>query len=328
MKFGITYDLKQDYLAMGFSTEQAAEFDGEDTIEAIEQALQKMGFETEKIGNIRHLTKALAKGRSWDMVFNICEGVSGFGREAQVPALLDAWDIPYVFSDPLIMSLTLHKAMTKIVVRYAGVPTPDFFVVENESDIDKIALPYPLFAKPMAEGTGKGITGKSIIRNAEELNRTCCWLLQEFKQPVLVERYLSGREFTVGIVGTGAKARTTGLMEMVMTQQAEHDFYSYENKSEYHENVSYSVPEPEMAERCFEVALNAWRALSCRDGGRIDIRCDDQDIPNFIEVNPLPGLNPIDSDLPMLSRFFGLNFQQLIEQIVHSALERINKIRQ
>lgn len=325
MKFGITYDLKQDYIAMGFTTEQAAEFDGEDTVEAIEQALQKMGFETERIGNIRHLTVALAKGRSWDIVFNICEGVSGFGREAQVPALLDAYNIAYVFSDPLVMSLTLHKAMTKIVVRHSGVATPDFAVVENESDIEKIALPYPLFVKPMGEGTGKGISSKSVVHNQDELIALCRELLAEFAQPVLVECYLPGREFTVGIAGTGIKARTTGIMEIAMTQNTDHNFYSYKNKSEYHNKVRYTVPEPEMTERCYKVAIDAWRALGCRDGGRIDIRCDENGIPNFIEVNPLPGLNPIDSDLPMLSRFHGIEYQQLMEMIITSAIERIRK---
>lgn len=322
MLFGLTYDLKKDYLDLGFTEEQAAEFDKEETIIALEEALEKMGHHTERIGHIKKLTTALAFGKRWDIVFNICEGVSGFGREAQVPALLDAWNIPYVFSDPLVMSLTLHKALTKIVVRHAGVATPDFHVIHTPSDINDVAMSFPLFAKPLAEGTGKGITSKSVIQNKEELENTCLDLLREFNQPVLVERYLSGREFTVGITGTGAKAKATGLMEIVITAIADHNFYSYDNKSDYHVKVKYSVPEKEIAEQCYDVALKAWRALNCYDGGRIDLRCDEAGVPNFIEVNPLPGLNPIDSDLPMLSGFHGISYQNLIEQIVNSALER------
>jgi D-alanine-D-alanine ligase len=322
MLFGITYDLKQDYIDLGFSAEQVAEFDKEETIAAIEKALQNMGFETERIGHVKKLAVALVAGKRWNMVFNICEGVKGFGREAQVPALLDAYNIPYIFSDSLVMSLTLHKALTKIVVSHAGVPTPDFYVVNSIDDISEIALPYPLFAKPLAEGTGKGITAKSIIHNANDLKNTCTELLEEFNQPVLVERYLSGREFTVGITGTAQKAVPTGLMEIIMTQNAAHDFYSYENKNEYIEKVKYTVPEKEITEQCYKVALDAWQALGCFDGGRIDLRCDEHGIPNFIEVNPLPGLNPIDSDLPMLSRFHNINYQELIKRIVQSALER------
>jgi D-alanine-D-alanine ligase len=130
MRVGITYDLRDDYLAMGLSDEETAEFDRIDTIEAIESALQGLGFETDRIGNIRRLTSRLASGDRWDMVFNIAEGVQGFGREAQVPALLDAYEIPYTFSDALVLALTLHKGMTKRVIRDMGIPTPDFAVIE------------------------------------------------------------------------------------------------------------------------------------------------------------------------------------------------------
>ncbi len=127
--------------------------------------LQKTGFETEKIGNVKALCKLLVEGKKWDLVFNICEGFYGIGREAQVPALLDAYNIPYVFSDPLVMALTLHKGMTKSVIRDAKIPTADFVVIHSIEEIKNVNLPYPLFVKPVAEGTGKGITGKSVIEN-------------------------------------------------------------------------------------------------------------------------------------------------------------------
>ena len=207
MRIGITYDLRDDYLALGFSDEETAEFDRIDTIEAIESALQGMGFETDRIGNIRSLIKRLASGDRWDMVFNIAEGLKGFGREAQVPALLDAYEIPYTFSDALVLALTLHKGMTKRVIRDLGIPTPDFAVIEAASDLDQVNLAFPLFAKPVAEGTGKGISAASKIGSQEELRSVCEDLLRRFNQPVLIETYLPGKEFTAGIVGTGKSAR-------------------------------------------------------------------------------------------------------------------------
>lgn len=325
MRVGITYDLKSDYLKLGFSEEQAAEFDKEDTIIAIENSLQQLHFETERIGHVKQLAKALVEGKRWDLVFNICEGVYGIGREAQVPALLDAWNIPYVFSDPLVLSLTLHKAMTKRVIRDAGIPTADFYVVDSLNDLSHINISYPLFAKPLAEGTGKGINQHSIIQHEHQLKETCSYLLGTFKQPVLVEKFLSGREFTVGMAGTGSDARCIGIMEVILNENAEKDVYSYENKSEYLDRISYRIPENEIIQSCFDVALRAWNILECRDGGRIDLRCDENNIPNFIEVNPLAGLHPIDSDLPILCRLNGISYQNLIEMIMNSALKRIIK---
>jgi D-alanine-D-alanine ligase len=159
----MTYDLRDDYLAEGYGEEETAEFDHPATIAAIEGALRTLGHETERIGHIRTLAKRLVAGEKWDLVFNIAEGLRGFGREAQVPALLEAYDIPYVFSDPLVLSLALHKGMTKRVIRDLGIPTPDFTVVESPEEIERVALPFPLFAKPIAEGTGKGVTAASKI---------------------------------------------------------------------------------------------------------------------------------------------------------------------
>lgn len=323
MKVGITYDLRDDYLKQGFTMEETAEFDKQDTIDAIEQAVQKAGFETEKIGNVKALCHQLVEGKKWDLVFNICEGFYGIGREAQVPALLDAYNIPYVFSDPLVMSLALHKGMTKSVIRDANIPTADFFVVHTPEEIKLVNLPYPLFIKPVAEGTGKGITGKSVIENYTQLEVMTTYLLTTFKQPVLVEKFLSGREFTVGVIGTGNEARSIGLMEVVLKQNAEKNVYSYFNKEEYETVVKYELVSGEIAEACKKVAVDAWRTLGCQDGGRVDIRCDDKGIPNFIEVNPLAGLHPINSDLPILCRMNGISYEELIAMIMASAVKKV-----
>lgn len=323
MRVGLTYDLREQYLAEGYGLEETAEFDRPDTIDAIERAIRRLGFATDRIGHVRQLAARLVAGDRWDLVFNIAEGLEGIGREAQVPALLDAWRIPYVFSDPLVMALTLHKGVAKRVVRDQGVPTAPFAVVEQPADIASVDLPFPLFAKPVAEGTGKGITPASKITSVTGLRKVCRQLLQQFRQPVLVETFLPGREFTVGITGTGARARHVGVMEVVLTEKAEADVYSYVNKEECESRVVYRLMDDSEARAAADVALAAWRALGCCDGGRVDIRSDAAGRPHFLEVNPLAGLHPEHSDLPIMCGLAGLSYDDLIGRIIESALARI-----
>jgi D-alanine-D-alanine ligase len=323
LKIGITYDLREDYLIEGYSEEETAEFDRAETIEAIDQTLKELGYRTDRIGHLKSLTRRLAAGDRWDLVFNIAEGLRGFGREAQIPALLDAYDIPYTFSDPLVLALTLHKGMTKHVIRDMGIPTPDFAIIEKEDQITGICLSYPLFAKPVAEGTGKGITAASKINTEKELVEMCKMLLTVFKQPVLVESFLPGREFTVGIIGTGKDAIATDTMEVCLKAQAEPDVYSYINKENCEELVEYRLVYDEEAQQVRETALSAWRGLGCRDAGRMDLRSDRSGRPNFMEVNPLAGLHPQHSDLPIIFSLMGKTFHQLIDRIMHSALKRV-----
>jgi len=322
MNIGLTYDLRQDYLANGFGEEETAEFDKPETIDAIDQSLHELGHETDRIGNIVGLTQRLAIGDRWDMVFNIAEGLKGFGREAQVPALLEAYDIPYTFSDPLVLSLTLHKGMTKHVVRDLGVPTPDFCVVESPADAAAVDLPFPLFAKPVAEGTGKGIPAASKITSRTQLLSVCKALIKKFAQPVLVEAFLPGREFTAGIIGTGKTARVIGVIEVVLREAAEADAYSYWNKEKYEQLVEYRLIQGPVADQAAEVALAAWRGLGCRDAGRVDLRADAEGMPHFLEVNPLAGLHPVHSDLCIIARTIGMPYVELIGAIMASAQGR------
>lgn len=323
MKIGITYDLRQDYLDAGYGEEETAEFDQPATINAIDEALQSLGHETDRIGNIHNLVKRLSSGQRWDLVFNIAEGLSGFGREAQVPGLLEAYGIPYTFSDSMVLSLTMHKGMTKRVIRDLGIPTPDFAVVDSEAGLDAVGLSLPLFAKPVAEGTGKGVSQASKIKSREQLQSVGRELLATFKQPVLVEEFLPGREFTVGILGTGSAARSIGVMEVVLLPKADAEVYSYRNKQEFVDLVEYHLVDDPEAQQAASVALAAWRGLGCRDGGRLDLRSDGAGAPSFIEVNPLAGLHPVHSDLCILATKVGLPYRSLIEAIVASAGQRI-----
>ena len=249
MFIGLTYDLRADYLAAGYSAEETAEFDGVATVDAIDSALRELGHQTDRIGSGRQLIDRLAAGDRWDLVFNFAEGLHGTAREAQVPAILDLYEIPYTFSDPLVLAVCLHKGLTKTVVGQAGVPTTPFVLVKQVEDVETIDLPFPLFAKPVAEGTGKGITADSKIKDRDSLRRVCRELLARCRQPVLVETFLPGREFTVGILGTGDEARVIGSMEITLLPAAEAEVYSYLNKSRYEEFCRY-LPLPYGAGRC------------------------------------------------------------------------------
>lgn len=324
MLAGISYDLKEDYLKAGFSDEEAGEFDRIDTIEAIENTLQEIGYTTERIGNVKQLVAALNKGKRWDIVFNICEGMYGIGREAQVPALLEAYNIPFTFSDSMVLALTLHKGMTKHVIRDCKIPTPDFAVIHKIEDVENVSLPYPLFAKPVAEGTGKGIDTNSKIKDKTQLKEVCSILLNKFKQPVIVETYLSGREFTVGMLGTGKNAEAIGVLEVILNDKAEENAYSYVNKEKCEEFVEYILVDGKIADNCKKVALDSWNCLGCRDGGRVDLKLDENNVPHFLEVNPLAGIHPEHSDLPILATKLGISYKDLFIRIMNSARKRYN----
>jgi D-alanine-D-alanine ligase len=326
MRVGLTYDLRSEYLALGYSDDETAEFDRDETVQAIEASIRRLGHTTERIGNVFRLTEALARGNRWDLVFNIAEGLRGIGREAQVPALLDAYGIPYTFSDPLVMSLTLHKGLTKRVVRDAGIPTIDFFLVEHSRDAAAPPFAPPYFIKPVAEGTGKGITARSVVRKRDELPSACEGLLATYRQAVLVERFLPGREFTVGIAGTGDQAQVLGTMEVLLLSAAEKAVYSYHNKENSEDLVRYRFTrgaDDPLTAAVEAIALRAWRVLGCRDGGRLDVRCDRRGRPQFMEVNPLAGLHPEHSDLPIICSLAGISFDRLIALIMESAGRRL-----
>lgn len=322
MLIGLTYDLRDDYRAMGLSDEALAEFDSRETIEAIDHALSRLGHDVDWIGNIRALASRLVSGCRWDLVFNIAEGLSGRSREAQVPALLEAYGIPYTFSDPLTQALGLDKAMAKRIAREAGLPTAPFAVLAGQDDDAACTLEYPVFLKPLAEGTGKGCERASKVASHDELRTVAQSLRARFGQPVLAETFLPGREFTVGVLGNGAAARTVAVMEIVLLQTAEAEVYSFENKEMCESRVVYMLADDDEARAAGAVALAAYQALGCRDAARIDLRSDASGNPQFMEVNTLAGMHPTHSDLPILSAKAGLSYDGLIGAIVAAAAER------
>jgi D-alanine-D-alanine ligase len=326
LSVGFVYDLKRDYLADGYSERDVAEFDSEETVDSITQALMSLGHRVDRIGHAKNLCRRLVDGSSWDLVFNISEGLRGRSREAQTPALLELYEIPYTFSDPLVSAVTLDKAVTKRLIRDAGLVTAPFEVVSSISDIGKIQFGFPMFAKPVAEGSSKGIDDQSLIRDAGQLQEVVRRLLHDYQQPVLVEAFLPGREFTVGMVGTGVDVALVGMMEVSIHDPERQSIYSHISKQHYLEMVKYvKVPRGLLYDQISALAVSAHRALECRDASRVDVRLDAGGVPNFIEINPMPGLHPTISDLPIIAGLHDIPYLTLIERIIQSASRRLHR---
>jgi D-alanine-D-alanine ligase len=326
----LTYNLARD-VAPGAPKDLYAEFDSKETVEAIRKALSSRG-EVHPIEADENAYEKLKKLRP-GIVFNIAEGVRGESRESQIPAMLEMLGIPYTGSGPLTLAITLNKARTKEVLSYHRVPTPEFRVYDgppSKSD----GLPLPAIIKPIAEGSSKGIREDSVVSTRRELIERVQQRIREYRQPVIAERFLDGREFTVAILGNKSP-RVLPIVEILFDDlpPESHGIDSYEAK------WIWDVPEkPLDCIRCpaeigkrlegeiKKVALDAYRALDCRDWSRLDMRLDEKGVPNVLEVNALPGMiaNPLaNSRFPAAARAAGLSHEQTILAVLDYALERI-----
>jgi len=326
MHIALVYDLRDDYRALGFSEEELAEFDNVDTIDQLDGALRALGCEVDRVGRGQVLAARLAAGERFDLVFSIAEGVKGRSREAQVPALCELFDQPYLLSDPLTSAVCHDKAVAKRLVGDAGVPTPAFMVATSDASELRSWSRFPAFVKPIAEGTGKGCESASVVHTPDEL-AAAAKLLARYRQPVLVETYLPGREFTVGVVGNGQEARVLGVCEIVLKEDAEANVYSLHNKERCEELVIYQPAHDGEAWAAGRQALAAYHALECRDAARIDFRSNAFGEPYFLEANPLAGLHPQHSDLPILAAQNGVPYVELIGMILDAGLARYGLVR-
>ena len=322
MRVALVYDLRDDYRALGLTEDEVAEFDSIETIDALAGALEALGCEAIRVGRGQALAARLVAGERYDIVFSIAEGVAGRSREAQVPALCELFDQPYLFSDPLTLAAALDKAVAKRLVRDAGVPTPYFAVAERSADELVDWTDFPAFVKPLAEGTGKGCEAASLVHSEAALQAAVAGVIARYRQAALIEQYLPGREFTVGIVGNGEEARVLGVCEILLKPNAEANVYSLHNKELCEELVTYAPAADGEARLAGARALAAYRALQCRDTARIDFRSDAKGDPHFLEANPLAGLNPWHSDLPILAAQNGVAFTTLIGIILDAGLAR------
>jgi D-alanine-D-alanine ligase len=335
MRIGLTYNLKPEHPPEpGEPIDRYEEYDSEETVEAIAAALRRLGHHVERLGWGPTMLDALiqrAEGDRLDGVFNFAEGVGGRGRESQVPAMLEMLGIPNTGSDPVALALALDKGLAKIFAAGHGLATAPFCIVGADEVLHDPGLRYPLFAKPVAEGSSMGIRNTSVCRGFDELRELVGQLQADYRQPVLVEEFLPGDEFTVGVLGNGDAAEVLGVMQVVPVVGGGDFVYSLEVKRDYQNQVVYrytpelrrtgAVSETKLA-AVRKLALDAHRAFGCRDVSRVDIRCDRDDVPNFIEINPLPGLNPLHSDLVLMARGHGWTFDQLIGRIIDAASGR------
>lgn len=336
MHIGLTYNLKTDVeIRPDDPIDRAEEFDSEETIDGIDLALQSLGHTTVRLGWGPKMLETLAgitkDGQSGvDAVFNIAEGVGGRGRESQVPATLEMLGIPHTGSDPFTLAVALDKGLAKLLAASHGIPTAPFHIFSPTDEIGPVDLTFPLFVKPAAEGSSMGIRDDSVCHNQDQMIQRIRQLHKDYRGSVLVEEFLSGEEFTTGIVGNGDEARVVGTMQVVPRIRTDQPFiYSLEVKRDYLRRVEYRMTDdirkqtsPGLVESIEKLALEVHGAFGCRDVSRVDIRCDGEGRPNFVEVNPLPGLNPVTSDLVLIAKGHGWTYERLIESILSAALGR------
>lgn len=330
-RIGITFNMKRQAPG-GEPDDLYAEFDDPETVEAIRAAIVSAGYETVLIEADDDLVENLKHARP-DLVFNIAEGLHGDARESQVPAVLDMLRIPYSGSGVLTQALTLNKARKKEVLLHNGVPTPGFRLFSSPREVNGHGLRFPLIVKPNAEGSSKGITNDSLVFDDGSLRRQVARIVTDYNQPALVEEYMDGREFTVGLIGNG-HPRVLPIVEITYDHLPEgvHRFDSFEAKWEYdspERNVDpLRCPAPvndELRRRIEEVALATYRVLGCVDLCRIDLRLDRDGEPNVLDVNALPGLIPDpreNSRFPRACFTAGMTYDQMVLEVLHTAMRR------
>ncbi len=336
MKFGIAFDLKPDGpLPAGAPDDLHEEFDAPGTIRAIADALRGLGHEAVELGDGREFLEAMLREKP-DFVFNFAEG-SGVSRnrEARVPAVCEMLGVPYTGSDPLAMAVALEKDITRQLVAGAGLAVPrgltispprkpyDGDFAEFPPILIEAGLDLPVIAKPVFEGSSKGIRSRCLVTHAEDLGPTVARLWADYGQAVLVEEFIAGDEVTVGVLGNDPPG-VFGVMKISPKTPAEHFVYSLEVKRDYRRLIDYECPAklaPGLAQEIAEAALTVFDLLGCRDVARLDFRVRDG-VPYFLEVNPLPGLNPESSDLVIMAGLLGVTHAELVGRIVVAAIAR------
>jgi len=324
LKVGFTFNVKRVAPDLAGEQDDEAEYDSPKTLQAIREAIASYGHELVDLEATQDLPLQLAS-TPVDVVFNIAEGFKGRSRESQVPSLLELLDIPYTGSDPAALSVSLDKAVAKRVVRTHGILTPDYLILNTGKERLPRELGFPLLVKPVAEGTSKGVTKKSIVHDEGELREVARELIAKYRQPALAEQYISGREFTVGLLGE-RRPKVLPPMEIVFLDGTDPTpIYSFEMKQDWTDRIRYEVPakltEREL-DRLERAAREVFAALGCRDVARIDFRIDAEGRIFFIECNPLPGLTPGWSDLVLIAQAGGIEYRALIGEILSFAIRR------
>ncbi len=322
---GLTYDLKTDYQFKENDPPDAnAEFDHFSTVDVISNAIEANGFNVKRIGNVSRLLEQLGS-LDVDIVFNISEGITiGRNRESQVPILLELAGIPFVGADALTLGIALDKIMAKKIFIYERIPTPKFFEVKTTNElINTDHCKFPMIVKPRFEGSSKGLTDDSRVKTKEELKRRIEFIINTYKQPALVEEFISGAEFTVAIVGNEPpQVLPVVQVEIDGQTQLNEKFYTFARISS--DRLKYLCPapiSPELTKKIQELALRTYQAVECRDFGRVDFRVDKEGKPYVLEVNPLPCLSGEDVFM-FISKAIGITYEEMVGRILNSAFKR------
>ncbi len=344
-RVGLIVNLKKNVqVELDAPPDALAEFDSMETVHALETALSSGGHEVIILEGDETLIDSVRQA-SPDICFNIAEGIRGDARESQVPALLEILGIPYTGSKILGHAISLDKAATKRIWRDAGLPTGPFQTFYHGNELLDPSLTFPLFVKPVHEGTGMGINANSVVDNPKALRRQIRWVIETYHQPALVEDYLPGREFTVGLIGNRAKkgeARWNGLydsngyhlfpiLEIDANVGVGNGLYNADAKSFLpgeEEAPLYLCPADitDRLERVLkQLTVAAFEAIGALDFSRVDFRLGRDGQPYLMEINTLPGLNPIVSDICIMAEVEGIKYNHLINEILYLAAERYTK---
>jgi D-alanine-D-alanine ligase len=336
MRIGIACTLKPDTpLPAGAPDDLHEEFDSPVTVRAVADVFRSLGHTVAELGDGRPFLEAVLRDPP-DLVFNFAEGAGvSRSRESRVPAVCEMLDIPYSGSDPLALAVSLDKDMTRRLAESLGVTVPkgitlapppgdyDGDFAEFTPVLEEAGLPLPVIAKPTCEGSSKGIRNRCLIKTLAEFGPTVAELWRDYRQPVLVEEYIAGEEVTIGLVGNDPP-QSIGIMHMIPKKSPADFVYSLEVKRNWHDAVEYVAPAklpPEVTRAVEADAMAIFAGLGCRDVARIDFRVRDG-VPYFLEVNPLPGLNPDSGDLCYLAYRMGLTYPQLIGMILDATVKR------
>ena len=324
---GITYDLKSDWQGSSDDPiDASAELDGHKTIECLKAAFESAGHKVVLIGGARQLiNRVINNDLKVDLVFNISEGFKGRNRESQVPAILDFYNIPFAGADALTLGVTLDKVVAKKCFIADGIPTARYFKATSEDNLETLnTIGFPLFVKTLHEGTSKGITQNSRVENLQQLKEQVDRINQNYHQPALVEEFIKGTEFTVGVIGNNPPVAMPVVQYSIAGKTAlGNEFYSYRHVAE--KLVEHICPAPideRLAERLQEIAVRAYDSVDCRDFGRVDFRVDEMGNPYVLEINPLPNLSP-DDVFVLFGKVKGLSYNQIINKILDEAILRL-----
>jgi D-alanine-D-alanine ligase len=328
MRVGLAYDLRQALHLNGVIPDDALEeYDSPATIEYIRKALEGAGHTVIDLGGGIEFIQNILRDKV-DIVFNISEGRGTYrSRESQIPAILEMLDIPYTGSDPECLAICLDKPLTKKLVALQEVPTPEWLVIDNEKELEQADLenfPYPAIIKPAYEGSSKGVHEKSLVDNSEQAQKTVGEVLNNYKQPVMVEQFIDGDEVTVGILGNAPQTTIVGMMRILPRKQNNRFVYSVEVKRDWKNLVDYEVPanlKEEVRKQIVTSSFKTFKALGCRDFARIDFRIGKDGVPYLLEINPLPGLGDY-SDLIIMALKLGWSHEGLIVAVFNAALKR------